>query len=471
MFKELRGYLAALLLAVGVSLPIVVSSTATDQQSQPAAASPTTAAARSDTPNAAPAAGASAPQNTAAANPVAPTVSVSFLPDSTTELVGPLTTGSGTNKFEAKTSILLRNNERFKVRISGFSVVLRNEAGELFQKVVEIKSDPDAVEISEMGIKQVGLIITMSGPSPAFGKTIEPLTGQWSENQSPSLSLVGYLTALAESLEDPKEGPPASSTDPAKQNAAAARSSSKTKAVTNKPGAQPPNPCPPPPKKQSVILARPLRLTPPIPSALSSWPVVLGLALAVITVIAGYLSLGKNKPANGLSEQMGLPVWDGSSWATNLTAVAAVLAALFTNLSQVKTQHLQSSEYNALIVLFGVLVILAPALYSALRTKVETDATVQSPTYKGYVGMFLVVTCVTLWAIFGEVITLLILMDETVSARITTLVVTRSFQGMVVAALILLIVYSVQAIRANTKRTPPRLTEGAGEPLPRWHVL
>jgi hypothetical protein len=231
---------------------------------------------------------------------------------------------------------------------------------------------------------------------------------------------------------------------------------------------------------EKLIKSRPLKLIPLGPSQRSADSVWFGLiaASAVIIVSALFFKLK-------LNQRMGLPEWTASgSLATNLTAVGTVLMTILASPALPLTTHtLQKSEYATLGLLFGVLVFLAPIIYNSIRVPSTRD---QTPTtaYEGYVGMFLLASLVTLWAVFGQLATIWYAVAELWQAHYMPYGSLVVFRACIVVVTLLLFIYAFVAIYVKVRksktpvRTPaqpaPEISKPA-EPttvaLPKWRLL
>ena len=92
--------------------------------------------------------------------------------------------------------------------------------------------------------------------------------------------------------------------------------------------------------------------------------------------------------------------WDFStSWASNITTVGAVLGT-FLAASLPSSGLFSGMNYAALNVLFGLLTAGAAFYYVATRQPTTDDQ------YQGTIKSFVIASCLTLWAVGGELITL-----------------------------------------------------------------
>lgn len=214
------------------------------------------------------------------------------------------------------------------------------------------------------------------------------------------------------------------------------------------------------------------------------------LLLAIIlTIVAYFIILADKKVASFhltssvLTHCMGKPHWDFSkSWATSLTAVGALLGTVLAAAGG----GLTSDKTNAgLNVFFGVLVLIAPLLYSATARYTETgpkDTT--EGQAQGYVGMFLLSSLLTVWAVWGELITVLIILYNLSATTIVTSPIRYIFLVFLVAALVCVGVYALRTIpwtvqdqllteKQETERLQARAAPGETlqPPLKDWSLL
>jgi len=153
------------------------------------------------------------------------------------------------------------------------------------------------------------------------------------------------------------------------------------------------------------------------------------LAAAFLFMLARTLILlRRDETTFGWDTRIGAAGWTFSdSWASNLTAVGALLgtvlaaAALPENLSL-----LSKAQYASLNLFFGVLAVIAAFIYNAVVAKKEVPAdppTSPRASYQteGFVPMYLFSSMVTLWAVWGEIGTLYVMLTDAIGhARFTS---------------------------------------------------
>jgi len=145
------------------------------------------------------------------------------------------------------------------------------------------------------------------------------------------------------------------------------------------------------------------------------WGVVLG-PLGASLLIVGLQWYPRRKEI-GLPDRLGPTNWDFSgSFASNLTVLAAILGTILAASVLPNTSSAPSGTYAGLNLMFGVLVILGPFVYTATQ-KAETihptqDPAATAPQYQGYVYGFFLGTVLTLWAVLGELATIGLVFNE-----------------------------------------------------------
>ena len=108
---------------------------------------------------------------------------------------------------------------------------------------------------------------------------------------------------------------------------------------------------------------------------------------------------------------LGPPKWDfTTSWASSFTVVGALLGTVLLNSGAVPadTEHMPVAAYAGLNLFFGVMMVLAPLFYVALQKAPSNPEN----TFRGSVRAFLFSSSLMLWAVLGELSTLLLLLDD-----------------------------------------------------------
>jgi len=143
--------------------------------------------------------------------------------------------------------------------------------------------------------------------------------------------------------------------------------------------------------------------------------VVVVLAFAVATVLVALI--GRSTGVS-MSRRMGSPRWElDSSWASTLTGAAAVVGVVLAQSSSVlpkPTVLLSTGAYTSLSLFFGALLPMSALVYNALRTKERPtdEAEVKRIQYQGTVGTFLMASALLIWAVYGQIVTLGLLVYE-----------------------------------------------------------
>jgi hypothetical protein len=168
-----------------------------------------------------------------------------------------------------------------------------------------------------------------------------------------------------------------------------------------------------------------------------------------------------------LNKRLGSPTWNYSeSWASTFTLGAGVVGTLLSSSGVVpdSTSYLPNAAYGALHVLFLLIAGAAPLVYVAWQS---ADA---SGVPHGVVHWFLVATAVTLWAAWGQLATLGLLIVEILLKG--TLSLTAAILWLIIVSLpaILMGVYSWKGIKWRIDRQDALRTEGPNQ-LSRWSIL
>jgi heme/copper-type cytochrome/quinol oxidase subunit 2 len=116
-----------------------------------------------------------------------------------------------------------------------------------------------------------------------------------------------------------------------------------------------------------------------------------------------------------LSSRLGPANWDFSkSWASNITVVGALLGTILSAGVLPDATTVSKATYAGLNLFFGVLILIAPLVYTSTQNAVlvHRRSPEKEAQYQGYVVAFLVSSAITLWAVVGELVTVLLLFRE-----------------------------------------------------------
>ncbi|MBA2714861.1 MAG: hypothetical protein H0U55_15060 [Rubrobacteraceae bacterium] len=151
--------------------------------------------------------------------------------------------------------------------------------------------------------------------------------------------------------------------------------------------------------------------------------------ISITIVVAGY-SLAKLRfrelRSIGLLTRMGTSSWKfNESWASTLTAVGAILGLILAaEVIPKQPQTFSTTTYVMLNLLFSAGIVAATLTYNAIRWPKNVDVfdkgrpmivdeeRVQTTENQGFVLVFLVASSMTLWALFGQLLTTWLLLDE-----------------------------------------------------------
>ena len=202
---------------------------------------------------------------------------------------------------------------------------------------------------------------------------------------------------------------------------------------------------------------------------LSEWPIVwISAAIAIVVVGSRYLLLLSEFPP---TRRMGSAELDlSSSWATTLTTVGAVLGTVLS------TELLKGDERLTFVsqnILFGVIVVFAGLVYSAVRNPVTVDSEIEEEEKEnqGYVGVFVIACALTLWAVAGELLTILTLLRAIADPNTSSSPVPTVFATLMLLALVCFVKYTWQTMKSTLEALPPGTGSKQNPSLPKWSVL
>lgn len=136
------------------------------------------------------------------------------------------------------------------------------------------------------------------------------------------------------------------------------------------------------------------------------------LAAAIALVAYGWVT---DDSGAHHSDRLGPANWDFSaSFASTLTVFGSLLGTILSANVLPSTTLVPASTYTGLNLMFGVIVIVGPLIYTATQTTVEVHrgSPLAEPQYQGTVWGFLVATALTLWAVIGELATIGLVLNE-----------------------------------------------------------
>jgi hypothetical protein len=169
--------------------------------------------------------------------------------------------------------------------------------------------------------------------------------------------------------------------------------------------------------------------------------VSLAFVSAILIVVICYLYLRKNHYY--LTELMGKGQWEFSkSWATNIT----ILGSLFCTIIAQDTDD--ALKYAGLSVFFGVLVVVSPLVYNAAsqphtKHNANGDEEIQ---YLSPLWAFLISATLTLWAVLGQLATVITLLTSVALKTSLSYSVTSLLLVCMVLATALVVIYGYKTI-------------------------
>jgi hypothetical protein len=143
------------------------------------------------------------------------------------------------------------------------------------------------------------------------------------------------------------------------------------------------------------------------------WVTVFVPLAAAIALVA--YSWATDDSGAGHNDRLGPANWDFSaSFASTLTVFGSLLGTILSANVLPSTTLVPASTYTGLNLMFGVIVIVGPLIYTATQTTVQVHrgSPLAEPQYQGTVWGFLVATALTLWAVIGELATIGLVLNE-----------------------------------------------------------
>jgi hypothetical protein len=196
------------------------------------------------------------------------------------------------------------------------------------------------------------------------------------------------------------------------------------------------------------------------------------LLVALMIVVARWSTIRQGRKLN---DRLGAVNWSFTdSWATTLTALGALLGTILstTGILPESTKLLSNAALGGLNLVFGLMVLVAPLVFSAFSH--DTANNYDEPSYQGTVWSFLIACIITIWAVVGELATIMVLLQE---LAVGTLSVSLSwlFVVLLLIAEVLLVVYAWSTMRGtivHRETQEPGAAAGADDTRPRgWSLL
>lgn len=202
---------------------------------------------------------------------------------------------------------------------------------------------------------------------------------------------------------------------------------------------------------------------------------VLILFAIACAIIWGSYHRTRSSVGAKLGDRMGAGEWKFSeSWASTLTALGGILGSVLTAQllpSETATQKLTNSTFVGFNLMFTIAIVVAAALYNTFRSQREcvkpTDGTpkpgetpkIDPPKvelasaeeaqktfeYQGKVVYFLLASTLVLWAVFGQLLTAWLLLDQVPDATLSNLI-SIVFRILLVLAAVLALVYGYRSV-------------------------
>jgi hypothetical protein len=191
---------------------------------------------------------------------------------------------------------------------------------------------------------------------------------------------------------------------------------------------------------------------------------------AVLMALAWWFSV---KPVSLGSPLGSLEFKFSESFASSLTTTGALLGTIISaGVLPEETVVLSKAGFTGLNLIFGVGVIVAGLVYSAAQKTiwkdVKDDPTKQERKLQGYVWPFLLAAFITVWAVFGELWTLWLLVEELSQDNGFSGVAVCAIKVLLAGAAIAMVPYTLVRIRSIVKgsRSKPNAAAAFGPPAP-----
>jgi hypothetical protein len=210
-----------------------------------------------------------------------------------------------------------------------------------------------------------------------------------------------------------------------------------------------------------------------------------GLAALVLVVLAAAREFSR------WGYRMGSPTWEfGKSWASTISVLGALLTTVLASSALPKPEATNQQAADAAValagvsLLFGLLALLAPALYQAIGTRavpsepevpiiegsstpaeraaakrahwdlrmkvidpIAPDADPDPKAYfVGFVGGYIAACVLTVWAVLGQLGTIIVLLLPQLEASALTPEATWIFRLCLVGAMVLVVIYALNTI-------------------------
>jgi hypothetical protein len=192
----------------------------------------------------------------------------------------------------------------------------------------------------------------------------------------------------------------------------------------------------------------------------------LGASFALVAI--AWLTCSDRRAA--LQKEVGGATWDFSkSWASNVTVVGAILGTVLSAkiLPASPTVIATPNGYTALSLLFGALVVVAPLVFTALRSG---RPSAMDTVIEGKGWAFLLASEVTLWGVIGELATVGLILYEAKRAHTLPLGAVLPTWCVIGGALLLIGIYGFRTTHYTVDTGTPA-PKGFVPGEPRWNVL
>lgn len=179
------------------------------------------------------------------------------------------------------------------------------------------------------------------------------------------------------------------------------------------------------------------------------WLVFLPLPVGAGVVGLAYLTADKHGCT--WTSRLGPANWDFSkSWASNITVVGALLGTILAAGVLPDEPAVSKATYEGLNLYFGVLILVAPLVYTATQKAVPVHkrTAIKEAQYQGSVRAFVLASGLTLGAVLGELATIFFLFREIRTANSMPEAAIWFLAFLLVCSGVLLLLYAWRTMQA-----------------------
>lgn len=213
----------------------------------------------------------------------------------------------------------------------------------------------------------------------------------------------------------------------------------------------------------------------PAPQPSAPWPEILILGSLAAAVMLALMVVGNIPDREKVNAPLSKPApgvkWDAKSWATTLTAVGGILGTVLGGVTfPTYPEQIAKVSLVNLNLFFGILVVVGPFLFQALRRKELSDEERKSGCF-GTNLTLLMTSTITLWAVFGQLGAFALLSWELVGGGVLGPAILAALVALGLLAARYFFLTMSEAILKDWSETPTAAPEAEAEEfLPPWDI-